>query len=657
LLKVSDVIWLRCLVIFLFLSVCALAAQDFSIALLPDTQNYSATDPAIFNSQTQWIVDNASARNIKLVLQLGDIVNGGGEIAQWQNADAAMKVLDGKVPYMVVIGNHDYNRANPSGRTPSATNFNNYFGPNRYGGQGWYQGTYAAGSNENYYGFFTISGRNLLVMLLEVDPRQAVLDWANSVIAANPDREVIVVTHSYMYGDDTRVGRCDTGGKANLGVPNDNDGDDMWQKFVSRHPNISFVLSGHITYGGGIGFRTDLGVSGNLVNQMLSDFQDYANGGNGWLRILTFHPATDTVDVETYSPWLKQSMTDARNQFTMHWHGQGGFPGQNGTVNGRVRDAASCANISGAVINAGSASTTSNTTGKYLLSLAADDDQVLTIAKSGYVSQSATINVAPGVGVQQEFFLATSGQLNGTVYDAAGQPMNGATVTLSGGVTPITKTFTTDALGTFQSGSIPSGSYSVTAAYTGFTTVSTTATVTAGATTDVALRFASGSPGQTGTVNGKVVSASDGHALSGATVTLNGSSVVTGTTGAFSFASVPAATYTISTAKSGWQANSATISVVGGSTTAVTIKLATTGRISGTVKTSTGAVVSGATVKFSGGVIANTTSVTSSSTGAYTSAWIPVGTYTVTVTKSGLATRTGTATVTTGGKAVLNFIM
>lgn len=646
-------------VVFIFLSVCALAAQDFSVVLLPDTQNYSANNPAIFNSQTQWIVNNASARNIQLVLHLGDIVNGGGEITQWQNADAAMKLLDFKVPYVAVIGNHDYNQANPSGRTPSATNYNRYFGPNRYAGQSWYQGSYTSGSNENYYGFFTISGHNFLVMALEVDPRQSVLDWAGSIIAAHSDREVIIVTHSYMNGDDTRVGRCDNGGKANMGVPQDNDGDDMWQKLVSRYPNISFVFSGHITYDKGVGFRTDLGVNGNLVNQMLSDYQDYSSGGNGWLRILTFHPASDTVDVETYSPWLKQSLTDARNKFTMRWHGQGGFAGQNGTVNGRVRDAATCANISGAVISSGSTSATSTTTGKYLLSLSAGDDQTVNITASNYLQQSATVDIDPGVGFQQEFFLSTAGQLNGTVYDSAGNPMNGATVTISGGNTPTNKTLTTDSLGTFKSGAIAIGSYSVTAAYAGFTSVSTSATVTAGATANVTLRFASNQPpsGGTGDVAGKVVSAIDGRALSGATVTLNGSSVVTDTAGAFSFANVPAASYTISAAKFGWKGNSTTISVVGGSTTSVTIKLATTGRISGTVKTSSGAVVSGATVKFTGGVIANTTSVTTSSTGTYTSAWIPVGSYTVTVSKSGLTTRTGTANVTSGGNTVLNFIM
>ena len=44
--------------------------NDFTIVVLPDTQYYAASYPSIFNSQMQWIVNNASALNIKLVLGL-----------------------------------------------------------------------------------------------------------------------------------------------------------------------------------------------------------------------------------------------------------------------------------------------------------------------------------------------------------------------------------------------------------------------------------------------------------------------------------------------------------------------------------------------------------------------------------------------------------
>ena len=36
-------------------------AEDFSIIILPDTQYYSESYPAIFETQAQWIIDNKDA--------------------------------------------------------------------------------------------------------------------------------------------------------------------------------------------------------------------------------------------------------------------------------------------------------------------------------------------------------------------------------------------------------------------------------------------------------------------------------------------------------------------------------------------------------------------------------------------------------------------
>jgi predicted phosphodiesterase len=46
-------------------------------------------------------------RNISCVLHLGDITNH-NRPAEWENAVTAMQQLDGKVPYFMVPGNHDY---------------------------------------------------------------------------------------------------------------------------------------------------------------------------------------------------------------------------------------------------------------------------------------------------------------------------------------------------------------------------------------------------------------------------------------------------------------------------------------------------------------------------------------------------------------------
>src|SRR5438045_3707061 len=102
---------------------------DFTVIVLPDTQYYAASYPSIFNSQTQWIVNNATALNIKMVVGEGDIVNGGGVGTQWIVADTAYKKLDAAhIPYFAAIGNHDYDANNPGSRTAAATNFNHYFG-------------------------------------------------------------------------------------------------------------------------------------------------------------------------------------------------------------------------------------------------------------------------------------------------------------------------------------------------------------------------------------------------------------------------------------------------------------------------------------------------------------------------------------------------
>ena len=61
----------------LFLSVNSAWAEQFSIVVLPDTQFYSQSNPAIFEAQTQWIVDNMAAENIIHVSHLGDIKDDG----------------------------------------------------------------------------------------------------------------------------------------------------------------------------------------------------------------------------------------------------------------------------------------------------------------------------------------------------------------------------------------------------------------------------------------------------------------------------------------------------------------------------------------------------------------------------------------------------
>jgi len=118
----------------------AQSAGDFTIVVLPDTQNYSQTYPQIFDSQTQWVASNAAAQNIKLVIGEGDTVNISSNATQWANAVHSIGILDqAQIPYALAIGNHDYDTLPPTNR--KATLFNQYFGPSRYSGKPYYGAT------------------------------------------------------------------------------------------------------------------------------------------------------------------------------------------------------------------------------------------------------------------------------------------------------------------------------------------------------------------------------------------------------------------------------------------------------------------------------------------------------------------------------------
>ena len=267
--------------------------NNFTIVALPDTQYYSQLYPQTFTAQTQWIVNNASSLNVQAVLGLGDIVQTATNTVEWQSADTSIKLLDNaNIPYLLAIGNHDYSDSgSTSSRTAETTNFNSYFGPSRYQKYSWYKGQYPSGSNENFYGVLSIGGKTYLFLMLEFYPRDSALAWANSVLTAYPSAEVIVVTHSNVYLDSTLVSRCDQLNAAAYSVGADNNGDGLWNKFVSQHSNISLILSGHYAWtdstAEGVGRQTNLGVNGNIVNQMLSDYQEMTNGGNGGMARLS----------------------------------------------------------------------------------------------------------------------------------------------------------------------------------------------------------------------------------------------------------------------------------------------------------------------------------------------------------------------------------
>jgi hypothetical protein len=262
----------------------------------------------------------------------------------------------------------------------------------------------------------------------------------------------------------------------------------MWDNFVKQHANTIMVVNGHFIRDTGGSRRRDLGVNWNLVNQMFSNYQDFKNGGNGYLRILKFRPSLNVIEVSTYSPWLDASLTDDDNQFTVPYH-RPATSGTTGTIKGRTRGRRlngfyDCKSISDANVSDGTDSATTDSTGRFDFTLT-HGTYTLTASKSAWVTTSKGIGVYAGYTTDAPMFLKpVVGKVTGKVTDSSGAAISGANLNFSGGKLTPTKAlnFLTDSSGNYTTASLSVGSYEVTISKTGYVTETRTKTVTADTT-------------------------------------------------------------------------------------------------------------------------------------------------------------------------------
>jgi hypothetical protein len=288
---------------------------SWTLVLLPDTQNYSQDYPGLYTLQTHWIAKNKEKLNIRYVLHLGDITNESTNL-EWQRARDAMSEMDGVVPYAIATGNHDYG---PRPLENRRTRLNEYFPLAEY--EKW--PSFGGAMHDdmcNSYHLFTAGGVDWIVLALEWAPRNKTVRWANDVLAKYPTRKAILVTHAYLYGDATRYDYATKGKRQEHspckypGMENANDGEKLWNKLV-RNNNFSLVFCGHVGAWGS-GLLASQNDHGEIVDQMVVDYQSRQLGGEGYLRLLEFQPDGKTVHVKSYSPLYDKYLSDPNNQYS-----------------------------------------------------------------------------------------------------------------------------------------------------------------------------------------------------------------------------------------------------------------------------------------------------------------------------------------------------
>jgi hypothetical protein len=150
---------------------------------------------------------------------------------------------------------------------------------------------------------------------------------------------------------------------------------------------------------------------------------------------------------------------------------------------------------------------------------------------------------------------------------------------------------------------------------------------------------------QTYTVSGTVTSAgvagSNTAKLSGATVSIDGQSAVTGSTGAFSISGLAPGTYPVTASKTGYINYTGSMTVSASQTISI-VMTPVTYTLSGTIHSgsTTGSDLAGVTVSIAG------QTATTNSTGGFSISGVAAGTYPVAASKTGYNNYTGSITVT-----------
>jgi hypothetical protein len=298
--------------------------QSWTMVVLPDLQSYSkfARNQGIMDLINAWALDQRENLNIAMVVGVGDLVeqnnipkgdgvNGDQSSAeQWAAIDRAFRRLDGRLPYVLATGNHDYGIASAENRETFYDDWitfernplsqallrEHFTHPNG-------RATLANSIHE----LVDPQGIKYLILNLEFGARDETIEWAARSIGQEKYREhrVIVISHAYMSADNRRI--AGTGYK----ITGANYGEQLWQKLIHPSSNVVMVLGGHIARpddpAAHLAFKREARADGGMVAQMVFNAQAlgggwHGNGGDGWLRYLEFMPDGRTVKVKTFSP-------------------------------------------------------------------------------------------------------------------------------------------------------------------------------------------------------------------------------------------------------------------------------------------------------------------------------------------------------------------
>ncbi|WP_033543494.1 metallophosphoesterase, partial [Planococcus sp. CAU13] len=265
--------------------------EKFTMAWFTDTQFYAAERPEVWDSMTDWMIEEYNKGTFGYVVHSGDLVDLSTDLDQWAIADKNLTRMDeANIPYGVMAGNRDVVIQGTNPVQLDYTNYWTYAGSNRFTGKPWYGGQ--MDNNRNHYDLVSFGEHDFIILYLGYGKvrEQDTIDWANRVLREHADKNAILVAHNHLSPGGFRS----------------TDGDYLHTHVVRPNWNVKMVLSGHY-FGADRAVRT-LNYSDGRSREVLEVLSNYQGGAGaeGYMRLLTFNPADNTVDFITYSPFHKK---------------------------------------------------------------------------------------------------------------------------------------------------------------------------------------------------------------------------------------------------------------------------------------------------------------------------------------------------------------
>ena len=265
------------------------------IAVFGDIQYYTMTAQStmLYLHSLAWIQARANEGwQFNCILHTGDITQN-NIVNQWDYFRQATAPVAERIPYVSMIGDHDYTWEGQFITSRESTRFNDYVQFSNVKSK--IVASFENGRFENIVVENSVYGQRLDLLVLEFGPRPEVVEWANEWVSSHPDINYILMNHEYL---EKGGGRRTTGLKCAARLRNCTTfvtPDELWDNLIKCNDNIRLVLCGHV--GGLYAITVDTNDFGREIPQIQHNIQSEEYRYDNWLMLWEFPAQEDSASI------------------------------------------------------------------------------------------------------------------------------------------------------------------------------------------------------------------------------------------------------------------------------------------------------------------------------------------------------------------------